>query len=118
MTREFIILPEFDKAWKHLGLSDNELKSLQQHLCLYPDQGDIIQGTGGLRKLRWAIQGKGKSGGIRVAYVDFVIFEKIYLITAYSKGDKDNLSKTERNDIKKLISLLENELKIKNEGKL
>lgn len=108
--REFIILPEFEKAWKHLGLSDNELRSLQYYLCLYPNQGDIVEGTGGLRKLRWAIHGKGKSGGIRVAYVDFIIFEKIYLITAYKKGEKDALTKSERNNIKKLISLLEYEL--------
>jgi hypothetical protein len=111
MTREFIILPEFDKAWRQLGLRDDELKSLQEFLCLHPDHGDIIPGTGGLRKLRWAIKGKGKSGGLRIAYVDFIIYEKIYLITAYKKGVKDNLSKSECNEIKKRITLLENELK-------
>lgn len=111
MTREFIILPEFDKAWKHLGLGDKELRELQEYLCLYPDQGDLIQGTGGLRKLRWAIQGKGKSGGLRIAYIDFIFYEKIYLITAYKKGEKDNLSKSERNEIKKLITVLEHELR-------
>jgi len=97
------------------GLTNGEhYRSLQLYLCLYPDHGDIIKGTGGLRKLRWAIQGKGKSGGIRVAYVDFIIHEKIYLITAYKKGEKDNLSKSERNDIKKLISILESELNNEN----
>jgi len=111
MTREFIILPEFDKAWKHLGLGDNELRYLQQYLCLYPDQGDAISGTGGLRKLRWAIQGKGKSGGLRIAYIDFIVYEKIYLVTAYKKGEKDNLTKLERNEIKKLITVLERELR-------
>ena len=111
MTREFIILPEFDKAWKHLSLGDNELRDLQQYLCLYPDQGDIMPGTGGLRKLRWAIQRKGKSGGLRVAYIDFIVYEKIYLVTAYKKGEKDNLTKSERNEIKKLITVLEHELR-------
>ncbi|OHD69515.1 MAG: addiction module toxin RelE [Spirochaetes bacterium RBG_16_49_21] len=111
MTREFIILPEFDKAWKHLGLGDNELRDLQQYLCLHHGQGDIMPGTGGLRKLRWAIQGKGKSGGLRVAYIDFIIYEKIYLITAYKKGEKDNLTKSERNEIKRLITVLEHELR-------
>ncbi len=113
MTREFINLPEFEKAWKNIGLTDEDLRSLQYYLCRYPDHGDIIQGTGGLRKLRWAIKNKGKSGGIRVIYFDFIYFEKLNLVTAYKKGENDNLTKAERNDIKKLIHLLESELSIK-----
>lgn len=61
-----------------------------------------MQGTGGLRKVRFAIENRGKSGSIRVVYVDFVIYETIYLISAYSKNEKDNLSKAERNAIKAL----------------
>ena len=53
---------------------------------------------------------KGKSGGIRVIYVDFEIYEKIYLLTAYTKNEKDNLSNEERNEIRKLITVLENQL--------
>lgn len=48
MTREFIILPEFDKQWKMLKLNDNHLRELQIYLCLYPDSGDVMKGTGGL----------------------------------------------------------------------
>ncbi len=77
----------------------------------YPDAGKVIPGSGGLRKLRWAITGKGKSGGLRVAYIDFIVYEKIYLVTAYKKGEKDNLTKSERNEIKKLITVLEHELR-------
>ena len=70
-----------------------------------------MQGTGGLRKVRFAFDNRGKSGSARVVYVDFAVYEKIFLITAYPKNEKDNLSKAERNDIKKLIEALDNSLK-------
>lgn len=61
--------------------------------------------------MRFALEGKGKSGSVRVLYVDFVMFGKIYLITAYHKSQKANLSEIERNKIKKLITLIERTLK-------
>lgn len=66
-----------------------------------------MKGTGGLRKIRIAFEGRGKSGSARVCYVDFIVYERIYLITAYSKDEKDNISKSERNEVKKLIKILE-----------
>ena len=107
MTREFVMLPEFDRKWKDMGLTDRELKALQEELTINPQKGDVMQGTGGLRKIRVAFEGKGKSGSARVCYVDFAVYERIYLITAYSKDEKDNLSKAERNEVKKLIHILE-----------
>ncbi len=106
MTREFIMLPEFDKQWKSIGLTDKELKSLQEELTINPNKGDLMQGTGGLRKIRVAFDGRGKSGSARACYVDFAVYEKIYLITAYTKNDKDNLTKEERNEVKQLVELL------------
>ena len=108
MTREFIMLPEFDRRWKEIGFSDRELKALQEELTINPNKGDLIQGTGGLRKIRVAFEGRGKSSSARVCYVDFAVYEKIYLITAYTKNEKDNLSKEERNNIKKLVEILKN----------
>ena len=107
MTREFVMLPEFDRKWKDMGLTDRELKALQEELTINPQKGDVMQGTGSLRKIRVAFEGKGKSGSARVCYVDFAVYERIYLITAYSKDEKDNLSKAERNEVKKLIHILE-----------
>ena len=107
MTREFVMLPEFDRKWKDMGLTDRELKALQEELTINPQKGDVMQGTGGLRKIRVAFEGKRKSGSARVCYVDFAVYERIYLITAYSKDEKDNLSKAERNEVKKLIHILE-----------
>lgn len=111
MTRLFVILPEFEKQWAKMGLNDNDLKRLQSELLENPEIGAIMQGTGGLRKVRFAFENRGKSRSVRVAYVDFAVYERIFLITAYSKNEKDNLSRAERNDIKKLIELLGNSLK-------
>lgn len=104
------MLPEFDKCWKQIGLDDSDLKRLQSELLLFPQNGVVIQGTGGLRKIRFAFENRGKSGSIRVVYVDFIAYEAIYLISAYTKNEKDNLTKSERNAIKIMIEKLEIEL--------
>ena len=70
----------------------------------------IMKGTGGLRKARISLDRKGKSGGARVCFVDFIFVETIYLITVYGKKEKDNLSKAERNLIKKMIDALKKTL--------
>lgn len=107
VTREFIILPEFEKQWRSMGLTDDDLKSLQEELTINPQKGDIMQGTGGLRKTSISLENRGKSGGARVCYVDFTIYDKIYLITAYPKNAMENLSKEQRNAIKIVIKELE-----------
>jgi hypothetical protein len=111
MTREFVMMPEFDRQWQKMDLGDNELRQLQETLLKNPKAGKVIQGTKGLRKIRIAFDGQGKSGSGRVAYVDFSVHEVIYLITAYPKNEKDNLSKAERNTIAKMIVRLEHGLK-------
>ncbi len=108
MTRLFVITQEFDKNWNDMGLTDDDLKLLQEELIMNPQKGKVIQGTGGLRKLRIAFENKGKSGSGRVCYVDFALYELIYLITAYPKNKKENLSKAERNAIATTIAQLEN----------
>ncbi|TAL31731.1 MAG: addiction module toxin RelE [Spirochaetes bacterium] len=110
MERIFILLPEFDKACKHIGITDEIIREIEEYLCIHPESGSIIQGTGGIRKLRWALPGKGKSGGARIIYIDFIIHKKIYFITAYRKNDKENLTKDDRNILKSLIAILEEEL--------
>jgi hypothetical protein len=113
MTREFIELPEFLKRWYQIGLNDEDLGELEVYLCKYPEKGDLIRGTGGLRKIRWKCRGRGKSGGIRTLYVDFAYYEKIYLITVYTKSEKANISTEEKHEIKKLIDALEHQLERK-----
>lgn len=84
---------------------------LQEELLADPKVGAVIRGTGGVRKMRFAFQHRGKSGSIRVIYVDFEVYEKIFLITAYTKDEKDNLSDSEKAEIKQLIKVLEQQLK-------
>ena len=114
MTRSFLELPLFRSKWEDLGLTDADLRRLQVELLADPKVGAVMQGTGGVRKMRFAFEHQGKSGGIRVIYIDFEVYEKIYLLTAYTKNEKDNLSKEERNEIRKLITVLENQLKENN----
>ena len=114
MTHSFIELPLFRSKWEDLDLTDADLRRLQVELLADPKVGAVMQGTGGVRKMRFAFEHQGKSGGIRVIYIDFEVYEKIYLLTAYTKNEKDNLSKEERNEIRKLITVLENQLKENN----
>lgn len=110
MTRTFIQTDEFIKNWERLGLTDDDLRRLELEIMKNPQVEPVIQGTGKLRKMRFAFENKGKSGSSRVCYVDFLIHETVYLITVYSKNEKDNLSKAERNEIKKFIDILEKRL--------
>lgn len=111
MIRTFVELPIFRSRWKTLGLNDDDLKRLQEEILLDPKIGLVMKETGGVRKMRFALEHRGKSGSIRVIYVDFEAYEKIFLITAYPKNEKDNLSKAERNELRELVCVLENHLK-------
>lgn len=111
MTRTFVELPIFRARWKDMGLNDDDLKRLQEELLADPKVGAVMRGTGGVRKMRFAFEQKGKSGSVRVIYVDFEVYEKIFLITAYPKNEKDNLTDSERNEIKQMIHALEEQLK-------
>ena len=110
MTRTFVELPIFRSRWKKLGLNDDDLRRLQEELLADPKVGAVMKGTGGVRKMRFAFEQRGKSGSLRVIYVDFEVYEKIFLITAYPKSEKDNLSEAERNEIRQMIHALEHQL--------
>lgn len=110
MKRTFIQTKEFSQNWDELGFSDQDLRRLENEILENPEVGLIMSGTGGLRKMRFAFEGRGKSGSTRVCYVDFEVHETIYLITIFAKCDQENLTRTEKNEIKKLITFLENKL--------
>ena len=110
MTRTLIQTNEFSKNWDSLGFDDEDLRLLELSILEDPEKYPIMKGTGGLRKARISLDRKGKSGGARVCFVDFIFVETIYLITVYGKKEKDNLSKAERNLIKKMIDTLKKTL--------
>ena len=64
--------------------------------------------------MRFTFEHRGKSGSIRVIYIDFEVYEKIFLITAYPKNEKDNLTQSERNELKQLIGILQKQLEDNN----
>jgi mRNA-degrading endonuclease RelE of RelBE toxin-antitoxin system len=72
-------------------LSEDEYLGLQGFLLRYPEAGKVVSGSGGVRKLRWAISGKGKSGGIRVIYYFEKSEDEIWLLTVYGKSEVDNI---------------------------
>ena len=111
MEREFILLPEFERQWPRLGFDDNDLSYLQEIIRKNPKLGQVISGTGGLRKMRFSFKGGGKSGGVRVLYIDIVIADWVYLITAYSKGEKENITDAEKNVYKQIIKQIKSEIK-------
>jgi hypothetical protein len=85
------------------SLSDEEYRLLQVHLLNKPDTGKIIQGSGGLCKLRWSAKGHGKSGGLRVIYYWFVAQDTILLVFAYSKNERDNLTSEQLQQLRRII---------------
>ena len=109
MTRIFIETPSFTKTWIELGLTDDDLLRLQDILLVDPQSGPVIRGTGGVRKLRFAYYQKGKRGGVRVCYVDFDEFRRIYLLVVYRKKDKTDLSESEKQSIRSLVKILKEE---------
>jgi hypothetical protein len=85
-------------------LSDDEYRRLQGYLIEHPDAGDIIRGSGGIRKLRWAAKGKGKSGGVRVIYYWAKAPLHVYLLTLYGKSEQADI---DRATLKRIADKLE-----------
>jgi hypothetical protein len=98
----FIETPIFTKQASGGLFTDEELKELQRELLNNPNKGDLIAGSGGLRKIRLARKGGGKSGGFRVIYYRSTP-EVIFLLLAYPKNKQDNLSKAEVKLLRELI---------------
>ena len=96
-------LPEYLRLAGKL-LSDDDRRAVIDHLAAHPRAGDLIEGTGGVRKLRWGRDGRGKSGGVRVIFHSDVM--PLYLLTMFAKNERANLSKAERNELAGLVDLL------------
>lgn len=98
-------LPEYIRRANEL-LDESERKAIIDFLAGHPRSGDVMEGTGGIRKLRWARGGKGKSGGVRVIYYYHDQRIPLYLLTIFGKNEKSNITKSERNELAKLVAIL------------
>jgi len=100
----FVELPAFDR---HRGeyLSDETFRILQASLMNSPEAGDLIEGTGGLRKLRFGDvrRGKGKRGGLRVIYFWWQAGSQFWLYTLYDKDERDDLSPEQRKTLRAML---------------
>ncbi|MCX6927741.1 MAG: type II toxin-antitoxin system RelE/ParE family toxin [Verrucomicrobia bacterium] len=103
---EFIETPTFTRLIGKL-MDDDEYAKLQLALTRRPDWGKVIPGGRGLRKLRWVGSGRGKRGGLRVIYYWQTADEQIWLLVAYPKSERDDLSADAIKQLKRLIEQFE-----------
>jgi hypothetical protein len=94
--------PIFTRLMQEL-MSDDEYTQLQQALVNRPDLGDLIQGSGGLRKVRWKLVGTGKSGGVRAIYYWVTNDDHIRMLYVYPKGKQENLTKDQIKQLKIIV---------------
>ena len=107
---EFVATPSFETSAKKL-LTEDDWRELELFLLEDPRRGQVIERTGGFRKVRFARSSRreGKSGGTRVIYYLLDRRDRIYLLLVYSKAVKDNLTRAEENELRKLARELEAE---------
>jgi len=103
----FVESPQCTRAITEL-MDDDGYRLLQAVLLENPEAGAIIVGSGGLRKVRWALPGRGKRGGARMIYYFCVVKSRIYLLYAYSKSAKGDLT---REQVKILAGLMQREVR-------
>lgn len=98
-------VPEYIRRAEKL-LTEEERRDIVDYLAANPRAGDLMEGTGGVRKLRWGRQGRGKSGGVRVIYYVHSELMPLYLLTLFAKNERANLTKAERNELAGLVDIL------------
>ncbi len=89
-------------------LEGSEYYRLQDFLLAEPMAGDVIQGTGGLRKLRWALRNKGKRGGIRIIYLYITVLGHVHFLTVYAKNEASDLTAEEKKILKRIVEEIKN----------
>ncbi len=98
-------LPVYQRRAERL-LSEEERQDVVSYLAAFPKDGDLIRGTGGVRKLRWRRSGRGKSGGVRVIYYFHSERIPLYLLTVFAKNERADLNQAERNELARLVEVL------------
>lgn len=98
-----LLTPTFERQAKETGLSEEDVQEIASFIAANPLQGDLMAGTGGARKLRFAGRGKGKSGGYRTIHFFGGDDVPVFLLAVLSKGERANLTKAERNVLAVLL---------------
>lgn len=98
-------MDEFLAATKKL-MNEAERGEVVKYLAYNPTAGDLIPGTGGVRKIRWGLEGRGKRGGARVIYFFHDVEMPLYLLDAYAKNERTNLTKAECNELRQVTELI------------
>jgi hypothetical protein len=97
--------PEFIARTAKL-MADEDRQELIDYLARHPTAGDLVPGTGGVRKLRWGLEGRGKRGGARIIYFFHDAERPLFALTAFAKNERANLSQQDRNALRRLTKLL------------
>lgn|SRR5574341_767187 len=84
-------------------LTDDQYRELQAALINHPDAGNIIPGSGGLRKIRWAARGRGKRGGVRAIYYWVVAQDRLLMLFIYPKSERDDLSPAQLKALREIV---------------
>jgi hypothetical protein len=105
---EFVFLPTFERSAAGV-LSDAEIRDLELELLANPQAGDVVAGTGGVRKLRVALPGRGKRGSTRVIYLYVEARQKVYLLLCYAKNQLGTLTAEQKKSIRQLVAKLQGE---------
>ncbi|HEY4001944.1 MAG TPA: toxin [Candidatus Xenobia bacterium] len=98
MKAVFVETPWFTRYWEDYFASDKEYSAFQAYLMENPEAGDVVQGCGGIRKVRWGDpkRGKGKRGGIRILYMRVPAIAHFVILVAYDKDETDDLTTEQR----------------------
>jgi mRNA-degrading endonuclease RelE of RelBE toxin-antitoxin system len=109
MRLTLIQLSTFAAKWRKLRLTDDDLRKLEEELIADPECGDVIPGTGGLRKIRFAPigWGRGKRGASRVVYAFIVAGDVVYLFTVYGKNEQSDLLPEEKRTFRQVLEQLQ-----------
>ena len=92
----------FQKQWP-LYWSEEERGAFAAYIAEYPDAGDVVHESGGIRKVRWGRAGSGKSGGVRVIYFTRMLEEEVVLLTLYAKAKTDNITGAKLKEIRRAL---------------
>ena len=111
MTMQIFFTKTYERAIRKL-LSDDSRREMEAVIVADPAAAPVMPGTGGIRKLRWAGSGRGKRGGIRTIYFHHAGPEAIYMLTAYAKAARDDLSPSDKKALARLVAAIKEAEKV------